>query len=179
MKMTLIIMSCCTVSITIPDLWTVKREILLCSRWVNIPTLTYKMQLASILYITCSIHHLAQQQSQRKLQWSRLRKWPFRRVRWADTAPRHSVQPNVGIKRMKARAAWRQTESEPLGHCAAGDPKRSLRQGNDEKCTSEAMKRKRNGLRIMLREKLLWQESKLKTQMQRSSKCRTIWRMLK
>jgi len=32
MKMTLRIMSCCTVSVTIPDLLTVKREILLCSR---------------------------------------------------------------------------------------------------------------------------------------------------
>jgi len=32
MKMTLTIMSCCTVSVTIPDLLTVKREIFLCSR---------------------------------------------------------------------------------------------------------------------------------------------------
>jgi len=32
MKITLTIMSCCTGSVTIPDLLTVKREILLCSR---------------------------------------------------------------------------------------------------------------------------------------------------
>jgi len=32
MKMTLTIISCCTVSVTIPDILRVKREILLCSR---------------------------------------------------------------------------------------------------------------------------------------------------
>jgi len=36
------------------------------------------------------------------------------------------------------------------------------------------MKRKRNGLRIMLRDKPLGQESELKTQRQRFSNCRKI-----
>jgi hypothetical protein len=36
------------------------------------------------------------------------------------------------------------------------------------------MKRKRNGLRIMLRERPLGQESEVKTQRQRFSKSRTI-----
>ena len=40
MKMTLTIMSCGTVRVTLPDLLTVKKEILLCSRSVNVPTLT-------------------------------------------------------------------------------------------------------------------------------------------
>jgi len=75
---------------------------------------------------------------------------------------------------MKARAGWRQRESEPLGHCTASDTKRSLRQRNDEKRTSSAMKRKRNGLRIRLREKPLGQESELKRQRQGFNRSRTI-----
>jgi hypothetical protein len=35
------------------------------------------------------------------------------------TANRQSRQPNNVINRMKATVTWRQTESEPLGHCAA------------------------------------------------------------
>jgi len=79
------------------------------------------------------------------------------------------------IKWMKARAARKQRESEPMVHCTAYDSKRSLRQRHDKKCTFYAMKTKRNGLRIMLTEKPLWQESELRMQRQRlgrSSKIR-------
>jgi len=137
------------------------------------------MQLASILSILCNIQHLAQQQSPRKLQWFMLWKWTFRHFRRADTANRQSGQPNDVIMRTKAWAVWKQRESEHLGHCAAGDQKRSLRRRNDEKRTFYAMKRKRNGLRIMLREKPLGQESEWKIQRQWFSKNSTIWRMLK
>jgi len=75
---------------------------------------------------------------------------------------------------MKARVAPRQRESKPLKHCTACDLKRSLRRRNDEKRTSQAMKTKRNGLRIMLREKPLGQESKLKMQRQRFNKSGTM-----
>jgi len=78
MKVTLAIMSGCIVSLTIPIVLTVKREMLLCSRWVNVPTLTWKTPLASRLSISRNIQHLAQQQSQCKLQWSILWRRTFR-----------------------------------------------------------------------------------------------------
>jgi len=40
------------------------------------------------------------------------------------------------IKRMKARVALNQKESERLGHCVACDPTRSLQQKNYGKRTS-------------------------------------------
>jgi len=87
-------------------------------------------------------------------------------------ANRRSGPHNDVIKQIKARAAWKQKESEPLGHCVACVPKRSLWPRNYEKDTSQAMKRKKNGLRVMLREKPLGQESKLKTQRQLFSRSR-------
>jgi len=47
------------------------------------------------------------------------RKRTFCHFKQADTANQQSVQPNDIIKVMKAKAAWRQKESEPWGHCAA------------------------------------------------------------
>jgi len=162
----LTIQSCCTVSLAIPVLLTVKRQILHCSSWVNIPTLTQKTQLASILSIYCNIQHLAQPQSHHKLQWSMLRKRAFHHSRQANTANRHSGSQDDIIKPIMARAAWKQTESEPLGHCAACNAKWILWPRHDEKWTTDAMKRKKNGSRIMLREKLLWQESDFMMQSQ-------------
>jgi len=66
-----------------------------------------------------------------------------------------------------------------LGALRSWDQNRSLRWRNDKKRTSSAIKTKRNGLRIMLREKPLGQESELKTQRQRFDKSRMIWHMLK
>ena len=60
LKVSLIIKSYCTVSITIPILVMVKIQVLLCSGWSNIPTLTSKTHLASISSIFSNIHHLAQ-----------------------------------------------------------------------------------------------------------------------
>jgi hypothetical protein len=40
---------------------------------------------------------------------------------------------NDVINQMKASATWMQTESQPLGHCAACDHTRSLRQRNNKK----------------------------------------------
>jgi hypothetical protein len=77
MKLTLTIRSGCTVRVTIVDLLTVKEQILLCLRWVNVLNLTYKTQLASILSITCNIQHLTQPQSPCKRQWSMIGKEVF------------------------------------------------------------------------------------------------------
>jgi len=52
--------SCCKVSLTIPNIVTVKTQILLCSIWSNIPTLT---QLTSMWSICYNIQYIAQQQS--------------------------------------------------------------------------------------------------------------------
>ena len=136
LKQMLAIKSCCTVSQTIPVSLTAKCGFLLCSRWVNIPTLTWKTKLASILSISCNIWHLTQQQSQGKLQGLMLWKRTFRHFWWANIVNRQSTPHNDVIKRMKARAAWTQGMSEPWGHCTTCNPKRSLRPRNDEKRTS-------------------------------------------
>jgi hypothetical protein len=47
----------------------------------------------------------------------------FRRINMAN---QQTGPPNNIIKRMKATAAWKQKESEPLGYCAACDPNRSF-----------------------------------------------------
>jgi len=136
MKLTLSIKSCCTVSITIPISLKMTRQMLLFSRWINVPTLTYKMQLASILSISCNIQHIGKQQSHRKLQWSTLWKTTFRHFQQANMAnPQPSPHNNV-IKRRMARVAWKPKESELLRHCAACDIKRSLQLRHNEKCTS-------------------------------------------
>jgi len=136
MELTLTIKPCCMGSLTIPNLLKVKRQILLGSRWLNIPTLTWKTHLASILSILCNMQHLARQQSQRKRQWSMLEERIFRHFKLANMANRQSCPPNDVIKRMKASEAWKQNESEPLGLCAACDSKRCLWPKNDEWRTS-------------------------------------------
>jgi hypothetical protein len=62
--------------------------------------------------------------------------------------------------------------------CSLGS-KRSLQRRNDEQYTSQAMKKKKNGLRIILRDRLLGQESELKMQRQRFSKSERIRDTLK
>jgi hypothetical protein len=42
---------------------------------------------------------------------------------------------------MKARAAWRKKESEPLGHCTACDPNRSLQRKKMRNALVEKEKR--------------------------------------
>jgi len=137
------------------------------------------MQLASILSMSCNIQHLAQQQWQRKIKWSMLRKRYFLHFRRAEKVNRQCGLLNHIIKWITERVAWRPKESEPLGHCVAWDPKRRLRRRNDEKRTSQPIKSKTNELRIMLREKPLGQERELKTQRQRLGKSRKIWSMVK
>jgi len=106
-------------------------------------------------------------------------KYSFRHSRWANMENWQSISPNEVIKRMKARAAWRQTESGSLECYVACDPKRSLRPRNVEIRTSWAMKRKRNEMRIMLRGRPLGQDSELKIQRQRLGRSRKIQRQLK
>ena len=159
MKLTLKIMSCCTVNLTIPILLTVIWQILLCSRWLNVPTLTWKTQLASILSISCNVQYLAQQHSQNRLQWSMLQHRTFRRFRRANTVSWEGGPHDNVIKQMKAEVAWKQKGFERCGHCAVCDPNVSLRSKNDEKRTSYATNRKMNVSRIVLSEKLWGQES--------------------
>jgi len=65
-----------------------------------------------------------------------LRKNNFRHVRQANTANQHSGANDDVIRRMKATADWKQEVSEPFGHCAACNPKRSLQLRNEEKHNS-------------------------------------------
>jgi len=92
-----------------------------------------------------------------------------------NNANQQSGRHDDVIKWMKARAVWEQKESEPLGHCAASNPKRSFRPRIDEICASYAMKREKSRLRILLREKPPGKESELKRQRQRFGNSRRKW----
>jgi len=112
MKQRLTINSYCTVSITNPNVVMVKTQILLCSSWSNIPTLTYKTHLASISSISCNLQHLAQQQSQHKIQWSTLQNRTFGLYWQENTANCQSIPHDDAIQRMNAKVAWKQNGSE-------------------------------------------------------------------
>jgi hypothetical protein len=92
----------------------------------------------------------------------------------ANPANEQSITLYDLIKLRQARVDWRQKESKPLDHCAACDPSEILQPRIAEECTSQALLRKQNGLRIMLTEKLLGQESELKTQRHLFSKSRKM-----
>jgi hypothetical protein len=66
MKRRWMIEAYCTIRIVNPTFVRAKKLILHCSWWPNVPTLTYKMLLASILFISCNIQHLGQNLSQYK-----------------------------------------------------------------------------------------------------------------
>jgi len=127
------IRSWCMVSIAIPNAVMVKTQILFCSSSSNIPTLTYKMQFASMWSISCNIWHLAHQQSRHMIQWSMLRKWTFPHSRLAHMANRHFDPHDDIIKRMRARAAWKQRSSEPWERCTAYDQKWCSQRWIDDK----------------------------------------------
>jgi len=146
---------------------TVTMQILLCSSWWNIPTWTLKTQLASMWSISCNIQHLAQQQSQLKIQCSMFRKWAFHPFQQGNTANRWSDPHHNVIKLMKATAAWRQEWSQPSEHCTAYDLTRSLQHWNGAIHPFWATKTKRNGWRIVCIERPLWQGREFKTQSQR------------
>jgi hypothetical protein len=59
---------------TIPKEVSVKTLILLCSNLSNLPTLTYKTQLASMWSVSCNIQHLANEEGQHKIKWLMLLK---------------------------------------------------------------------------------------------------------
>jgi len=88
MKHTAIIKSCCTVSIAILNEMMVRMQILHCSTWSSIPTLTTTTQLASMWSISGNIQHLPQQQSQHKIHAQYSKKEPFatsgRQIRHID-----------------------------------------------------------------------------------------------
>jgi len=100
------------------------------------------------------------------------------RVQRANMANWQNVQHDNVIKRINARAGWKQTQSEPLGHYAAYDPKHRLWRRKDAKCTCYAMPRKGNGYRNMFCEKPLLPEREFKTQRQRFGRSMKIWFML-
>jgi len=136
MLQTLNIMSWCMVSIAIPNVVTVKTQIVLCSTRLRVPTSTYKTQLASMWSISCNIEHLVHQQSQQKIQWSMFQQRSLYHSQQAITAKRQSAPHDDLIMRIRATAAWKQNWSEALGRCVACDLKRCLRQGKVKKRTS-------------------------------------------
>jgi len=129
--------------------------------------------------ISCTVQHLAHQQSQQTIQQQMLRKRTFCLYLQANMANQPRAPHDNIIKRMKASVAWRLQASEPLEHCAAFYPKRGFQWGINEKCTFEATTRQRNASRIMWIERLLWQQSELKTQRPQLSRNRKIREMLK
>jgi len=135
MQHKLIIKSCYTVSITILTEVTVEWLILLCSSSSYIPTLRYESQLASMWCTCCNIQHLAQQQSQQKIQCLMPQKWTICRFQWANKAYRQRAEHDDVIQWMMATAAWRQKGSEYWVPCAAYDLQWGFWQRNDEKHT--------------------------------------------
>jgi len=174
MKLRLKIMSFWRIWFTIPIVVTVKTQTLLCSSWWNVSTLTLMTQLAPISSISCNIQHLAQQHSQHNLQWLMLHQRTFCYFRRANMANAQSIPHNDIIQQMKPTVASKQTESEPLGHCATCESKCSLWWRNEQKRIVYARKRKRNELRIMLGNRPLWPESVWKNERERLSRSRKI-----
>jgi hypothetical protein len=84
---------------------------------------------------------------------------------WSTQRCHHANEGNSGMEEETVQA---------LGALRSLRSKKSLQRRNEVKHTSQAMKRKRNGLRIMLRERPLGQESEKMTQRQQFSKTRTI-----
>jgi len=140
MKHRLTIKSCYTVSTTIPNVVIVKTQILPCSSWSNVPTLTYKMQRASRWSTSCNIRNLAQQQTHHKIQWSMLQSRIFCHFRQAYTANQPSFPLDEAIKGMKAQAAWMQKGYQHWEHCAAYYLKRSFQRTKDQKLDYEGNK---------------------------------------
>jgi len=95
-----------TVSIAIPNVVTVKTQILLCSSWLRVPTLTSKMQLASLWSISCNTKHLVHQQSQHKIQCLIFRKYIARHYQQANTANQQWFPHDDVIKQIRVKAAW-------------------------------------------------------------------------
>jgi len=106
MTLMLTIKSGCTVCITIPIIATVKTLIVHCSSWTNVPTLSYKMQLAPILSRYCNIQHHTQQQGQHKLQWSMF---------WKEQFTNFSSQIQHIDKVFHTTTSWNEWRHESLG----------------------------------------------------------------
>ena len=123
----------CPVSVAIPNSVMVKMEMLHCSSRWSVPTSTYMTQLASMLSISCHIEHLVNQQSQHTTQWSKLWGRTLRHYRQATKADWQCAPHDDFIKRLKARAARKQTGSELSQRGADRDPTSSLRRGSHVK----------------------------------------------
>jgi len=106
----------------IPNAVTVITQILLYSSRSSIPTLTWKMQLASMWSISCNIQHLTHQHCQYKIHWSMLRKRTFCHYRLTNMGNQRSAPHNNIIKQMMARAGSMANWSEPLEYRPACDP---------------------------------------------------------
>ena len=140
----------------------VEMQIMLCSSWSNVRTLTSKTQFASMWFIFCMLQHLAQR-GQHTIHWSTLQKRRFLNVPLANMATRQ-WHPHIDvIKQKKASAACREKGSDHWEHRPACDLKRTSRRRKDRKQTLYIMQRNRNGSRILWRERPLWQESQFRT----------------
>jgi hypothetical protein len=141
--------------------------------------LDLKEQLPSILSISCNIQHLAQQQSQRKLQWSILQKDVM------ATSSGQIRQIEKAVNPMTSSNKWRHERFQGRKSPSAQGitPLKNQKEACSGETTRNALlkqfKRKRNGLRMMLREQPLRQERELMTRRQRFSNSRKIWRVLK
>jgi len=96
----LIIKSCWMLSIAIRKVVRFKKQILFHSSWLNVRTLTKKTHPGSMWFIFCNIQHIAQQQSQHKIQ--RLLFW---KERFA-TSGRHIRDINNVIQMTMSSSKW-------------------------------------------------------------------------
>jgi len=84
-----------------------------------------KIKHAACLHIAHILHHATFRPTQQSTQTTMVNapKKNFRHFQRANMANQQSVPHDDIIRRMKPSVAWRQKESEPLGHCAACEPK--------------------------------------------------------
>jgi hypothetical protein len=166
------------ISVTIQSEMMVKTRILLFSSWSHIQTLTYDTQLGSVWSISCNIKHFAQQQGQHMIQWSMLRKITYHHTQRANLAKWRSIPYNDVVRGTNVTVACWQIWSKHWDHCAAHDWIESLWHTQARKCSTYAMNREANGLRIIWSKTAHWQESGFKTPRQRRFSSRVNWEML-
>jgi len=89
-------------TITISNVIAVKTEILLCSSWLNVPTVPYMMQPTLMWYTSCNIQYNVKQHSQYIIQWSVHWKSTFPHFYLANTANLQHFSLDVIMKWMEA-----------------------------------------------------------------------------
>jgi hypothetical protein len=161
MRHSLPIISHCTVTITIPTLVLVKTLFLVCSSWWNIPTLTYKMQLACKGSISCNFQHLTSQSIQCWVQSLILHKRALYLSKQAYISNWQAVHPMMKFCNGRQPRLGRRNNLGSRCNTKQVIKNDSCTSRKEEKSTVYVWKRQSNRLWIQCRPKPLWERSQL------------------